>query len=362
MKISKVTTNVVVMPLERPFVSGSLLRRVEELPFVILNVATDDGVEGLGYAFSLSQRAFPPIKAAVDELAEELVGENPLEIEAILRKLRGVSAYGGPGGVISMAIAAIAIALWDILGKACGQPVYWLLGGHRSRVPCYYSGALWRDYSLKELEDEAPAIVERGFKAMKMGMGGQNPEEELERARIVRDAIGYDIDLMVDINQGWTPYHAIRMGRKLEPYGFYWLEDPVNHQDISGSAEVAAALDMPVCAGEYHYGKEPFLGLLNARAMDIVMIDILRVGGITQWRKVVALAETFNVQVVNHLMPEVAVHLLAGAPNGLTVEYMPWSLPLFKETPTVENGEMVLSHEPGLGLELDEQAIRKWIV
>jgi len=359
MKIAKVETRAVVVPLERPFLAGGL-HRTESVSFVLLKVYTDDGIEGLGYAFSISQRPFKPIKATIDELSEELTGENPLEPERIAGKLRRAFSWGGPVGIINMAMAAIDFALWDIAGKAYGQPLYRLLGGYRDRVHCYYSGALWRDFSLEELEEAGPDILKRGFRAMKMRMGSERPEGEEARARVMRETIGYDVDLMVDINQGWTPHQAIRMGRILEPYRFFWLEDPVNHQDVQGSAQVAAALDMPVCAGEYHYGKEPFLRLLSAGAVDIAMIDLLRVGGITEWRKVAAIAEAFNVQVASHLLPEIAVHLVSAVPNGLTVEYMPWSLPLFKETPRVENGQMVLPDKPGLGLELDERAVRRW--
>jgi L-alanine-DL-glutamate epimerase-like enolase superfamily enzyme len=359
MKIAKSETTAVEVPLERPFLAGGL-HMVESVPFVLLKLYTDDGIEGLGYAFSLSRRAFRPLKATIDDLRDELAGDNPLEPERIAGKLHRAFAWGGPVGIVNMAIAAIDFALWDIAGKAYGQPLYRLLGGYRDRVHCYYSGALWRDYSLEDLAEEGPAIVERGFRAMKMRMGSEKPEGEEARARVMRDAIGYDVDLMVDINQGWTPHQAIRMGRVIEPYRFFWLEDPVNHQDIQGSARVAAALDVPICAGEYHYGKEPFLRMLNAGAMDIAMIDLLRVGGITEWSKAAAIAETFNVQVASHLLPEIAAHLVAAVPNGLTVEYMPWSLPLFRETPSVEGGEMVLTDKPGLGLELDADAVRRW--
>jgi L-alanine-DL-glutamate epimerase-like enolase superfamily enzyme len=361
MKIVGARTRAVSVPLERPFLAGGL-HMTEKVAFVLLELRTDEGIEGLGYAFSLSERPFSAIKAAIDELSDEAVGENPLEPERVAAKLRRAFTWAGPVGIVNMAMAAVDFALWDIAGKAYGQPVYRLLGGHRDRVPCYYSGALWRDFTLEELDKAAPAALEKGFRAMKMRMGSESPDGEEARARVVRDAIGPEVELLVDINQGWTPYHAIKMGRMLERYDFGWLEDPVNHQDVPGSARVAAALDMPVCAGEYHYGKEPFLRLLNSQAVDIAMVDLLRVGGITEWRKAAAVAETFSVPVASHLLPEIAVHLVAAVPNGLTVEYMPWSLPLFLETPQVEDGMMVLPEKPGLGLQLDEEKVSRWSI
>ncbi|MCE2404602.1 MAG: mandelate racemase/muconate lactonizing enzyme family protein [Dehalococcoidia bacterium] len=361
MKIVDARTRAVAVPLERPFLAGGL-HMIERIPFALLELRTDEGITGLGYAFSLSERPFGSIVAATDALSQEAVGENPLEPERVAAKLGRAFGWAGPVGVVNMAMAAVDFALWDIAGKAYGQPLYRLLGGHRDRVPCYYSGALWRDFGLEELEGAARAVLDLGFRSMKMRMGSEPPRGEEERARVVREAIGPEADLLVDINQGWTPYHAIRMGRMLERYEFGWLEDPVDHRDVAGSARVAAALDMPVCAGEYHYGKEPFLRLLNAQAMDIAMVDLLRVGGVTEWRKAAALAETFTVPVASHLLPEIAVHLVAAVPNGLTVEYMPWSLPLFLETPRVQDGMMVLPHAPGLGLELDEEKVARWSI
>ena len=142
----------------------------------------------------------------------------------------------------------------------------------------------------------------------------------------MREAVGPDVDLMCDINQLWSVNHAIEVGRRIEPYHLYWLEDPVAHDDYAGLARVADALTTPVAAGEYHYGIVPFRHMLEARSIDIVMIDLLRVGGITQWMKVAGMAEAFNLPVVSHLLPEVHVHLVAAIPNGLTVEYMPWTL------------------------------------
>ena len=335
---------------------------VDRIPFTLLELRTDEGITGLGYAFALSERAFGAIHAAVVDLSQEAVGEDPLGPERVAAKLGRAFSWGGPVGVVNMAMAAVDFALWDIAGKAYGQPVYRLLGGHRDRAPCYYSGALWRDFSLKELDEAAPAALEKGFRSIKMRMGSESPQGEEARAKVVREAIGPDVELLVDVNQGWTPHHAVKMGRMLERYEFGWLEDPVDHRDVAGSARVAAALDMPVCAGEYHYGKEPFLRLLNAQAMDIAMVDLLRVGGITEWRKAAAVAETFSVPVASHLLPEIAVHLVAAAPNGLTVEYMPWSLPLFLETPPVQDGMMVLPDRPGLGLELDEEKVSRWSI
>ena len=167
-----------------------------------------------------------------------------------------------------------------------------------------------------------------GFRQMKMQCGSEpTVAASVERVRVMREAIGPDIDLMCDINQLWSVHHAIEVGQRIEPYHLFWLEDPTAHDDYRRpGAHRRCARPRPIAAGEYHYGIVPFRHLLEARSIDIVMIDLLRVGGITQWMKVAGMAEAFNLPVVSHLIPEIHVHLIAAIPNGLTVEYMPWTL------------------------------------
>ena len=163
---------------------------------------------------------------------------------------------------------------------------------------------------------------------------------------------------MCDINQLWTVNQAIEIGRRVEPYHLSgWSRGA--HDDYQGLARVADALTTPIAA-EYHYGIRPFRHMLEARSIDIVMIDLLRVGGITQWMKVAGMAEAFNVPVVSHLIPEIHVHLVAAIPHGLTVEYMPWTLLLFEETPANLDGQLVVPDKPGLGLAFNQDTIKQY--
>src|SRR5436309_1184434 len=169
-------------------------------------------------------------------------------------------------------------------------------------------------------------------------------------------------DLTCDINQLWSGNQAIEVGRRIEPYHLFWLEDPTAHDDFAGLARIADNLVTPIAAGEYHYGIVPFRHMLEARSIDVVMIDLLRVGGITQWMKVAGMAEAFNLPVVSHLVPELHVHLIAAIPHGLTVEYMPWTLRLYEETPRLENGHLIVPDKPGLGLAFDQAALKRYQV
>ena len=357
MKIADYATTVVSIPREvGPLGEGP---GAVASTFVTLKMRTDDGIEGIGYAGFTSGLMRKALKESVDALAEQAVGDDPMRVEAVNSKLLSLGGAGAPAGLVTRAAAAIDVALWDIRGKALGQPVHRLLGGFRDRgVPTYASGHLWRTYDLEALAETGARLVERGFKAMKFRMGGEDsPAKEVARMRVMREAVGEEIKLMVDINQGWDVNQAIAIGREMAGYNLFWLEDPIDHQDYQGLARIADALDTPIASGEYHYGIPPFRHMLEYRSIDIVMVDLLRAGGLTRWMKIAHLAEAFNLPVVSHLATEILAHAVAAVPNGLTVEHMPWTFPQFEAVPSVEDGELVLPQTPGLGLEFDEDAL-----
>ena len=361
MKITHVTTHLLRTPADNPLVVG-LPAPTDTREFVTLELGTDQGLVGIGLTF-FGGALTGALRAAVDGLARLVVGDDPTQTEAIAAKLRRAAGSSGPGGIFTLALSAIDIACWDLKGKALGRSVCALLGGLREHVPTYASGALMRPHPTDYLAKAGPRLRDLGFRQMKMQCGSEpSIAASVERVRVMREAIGPDVDLMCDINQLWSVDHAIEVGRRIEPYHLFWLEDPTTHDDYPGLARIAAALTTPIAAGEYHYGIAPFRHLLEARAIDIPMIDLLRVGGITQWMKVAGMAEAFNLPVVSHLVPEIHVHLVAAAPNGLTVEYMPWTLQLFEETPKLERGQLVVPQKPGLGLAFDQTALKRYQV
>jgi L-talarate/galactarate dehydratase len=361
MKITHATTRVLRTPADNPLVVG-LPAPTDTREFVTLELGTDEGLVGIGLTF-FGGALTPALKAAVDGLAAQVVGDDPTQVEAVAAKCRRAAGSAGPGGIFSLALAAVDIACWDLKGKALGRSVSALLGGLRHRVPTYASGALLRAHPIDYLAKAGPRLRDMGFRQMKMQCGSEPTlGASIERVRVMREAIGPDLDLMCDINQLWTVNHAIEVGRRIEPYQLFWLEDPTAHDDYPGLARIADALGTPIAAGEYHYGIVPFRHLLEHRSIDIVMIDLLRVGGITQWMKVAGMAEAFNLPVVSHLVPELHVHLVAAVPNGLTVEYMPWTLRLYEETPRLEQGQLVVPDKPGLGLAFDAAALKRYQV
>ena len=361
MIVTQAKTRVLRTPADNPLVVGVPAGGATR-DFITLELDTDEGIQGIGLTF-FGGPLTAALKEAVDALSQLVIGEDPMLVESIVGKLRQAASGAGPGGIFTLALSPIDMALWDIKGKALGQSVCSLLGGYRDRAPTYASGALMRPMNLEYLAEAGPRLVEMGFRQMKTQMGAEpTVQREIDRMRVLREAIAEDIDLMCDINQLWNVNQAIEVGRRVEEYHLFWLEDVVAHDDYPGLARVADALTTPIAAGEYVYGITPFRHLLEARSIDIVMIDLLRVGGITQWRKVAGMAEAFDLPVVSHLIPEVHVQLVAAVPNGLTVEYMPWSLRLFEDTLAIVDGQMVVPDRPGLGLSFSEDAFRQYQV
>ncbi len=359
MKITKIQTTFVEVPADEPLANGPAEKGAKRR-FVAVQIGTDQGLQGISVAF-FGAGITPALRSAIDSLGALAIGMDPLCIEAVHAKFREAALHAGPGGIFTLASSAIDIALWDIKGKAFDKSVSELVGGFRKSVPTYASGALMRGFSLDHVVKASEKLVKKGFKQMKTQLalpGDTHPPKEVERIKLIREAIGDKIDLMCDINQRWDVRQAISIGKQIEKYHLFWLEDVTTADDYPGLARVTAALDTPVAGGEYVYGCVPFRHMLEARSVDIVMIDLMRSCGITGFLKIAGMAEAFNLPVVSHLVPEYQVHLIAGIPNGLTVEYMPWTFPCYKEVPVPKNGMLTVPSKPGLGLEFDPKVVK----
>ncbi|MGZ5095081.1 MAG: mandelate racemase/muconate lactonizing enzyme family protein, partial [Burkholderiales bacterium] len=223
MKITGLQTHLVRLPGAPTL--ADIPDKANQYTFVTLQLRTDEGVEGIGVTF-FGAALSATLKSAVDQLGALTIGEDPLRPEAVVEKLRGAAKNAGPGGLFTLALSAIDIALWDIKGKALGMPVWKLLGGFRDRVPTYASGAMTRDLTLDEVVGAGSKLVAKGFRQMKTQLalpGKTTASKEAERMRLVRESIGPDIDLMCDINQLWSAHHAIEVGHRILDYQLYWL-------------------------------------------------------------------------------------------------------------------------------------------
>jgi len=354
-KITDVKLTVIPLgPRPRPVSDATFTEST--FTFSMTEVFTDEGITGI----CPSGRYRELVEGSLRDM---VVGEDPLRIERLWRKMYSGWNHPASAGEAIRAMSYIDIALWDIIGKALGQPVYRLLGGDRDRVPAYVGGGYYAPGKTnEELQQEMRGYISMGYNAVKMKVGRVSLEEDVERVRAVREAVGDDVDLMVDANHAWTSYQAIRFGRMIEGLNVVWLEEPVPATDYEGGAEVCRALDIPVATGENEYLRWGFRDLIRHRATDIVQADPAICGGYTEWRKIAALATSNNMPLAPHGNGNIGAHAVASIPEGLTVECYPGLqsaqsqiIPLFP----IEDGEIVLPQESGLGITVNEEALAK---
>jgi len=388
MKIKEIRTRVVrwrgkTVPLPPHFCTNPM--DLLELPeasmqtftfhgWLVVEIFTDDGLVGIGNAALAPQVTKQVIDLYLKPL---LIGRDPWDTEFLWQNMFRKTMAFGRKGIGMAAISAVDIALWDILGKSAKQPVYRLLGGRtKPRIPVYAS----RLYSveLSELEAEAKRYKKDGYKAMKLRFGwgptdgAAGMQHNLALVRTVREAIGDGIDVMADAYMGWTLDYAKRMLPLLEPFNLRWLEEPVIPDDVHGYAELKSLGRIPIAGGEHEFTAYGFRDLLEARALDYIQFDTNRVGGITQARKIAAMAEAYSVPVIPHAGQMHNYHVVMASLNSPMAEYFPvvdvevgnelfWYI--FNGEPKAKDGFIDLDENlPGLGLTINETALEKFEV
>ena len=356
MKVTAVETTALCLDLPQPI--GSALGQIAGFGVILVTVRTDAGITGENLLFTLNNRRTPVLRQMVEELADLVVGHDAGHIAKFWARAWKDINFLGHKGVPVAGISAIDGALWDAQGKAAGMPLYRLLGGAQDRVPAYHSGGLWLSLSVDELVAEARRFVEQGFRAVKMRLGKPDPAEDAARVRAVREAIGPQVALMADANQGQTEAQAIRLGRRLEEFNLTWFEEPLPAWDLEGLARVAAALDTPIASGETEYTRYGFRRMLELRSADILMPDLQRVGGVSEFVRVGHMAEAQDVAVSSHLFPETSLQVLGALSNAIYLEYMPWFSPLYNEPLVFEEGCAVVPERPGWGFTFNQDYVR----
>jgi L-talarate/galactarate dehydratase len=363
-RISSVTLSSVTLPLPTGISDAKVLtgrqRPMTEVAFLFAEIRTEAGLEGVG--FSYSKRAGGPAQFAhAHEVAPDLIGEDPSDIARLWTKLVWAGASVGRSGAATQALAAIDVALWDLKAKRAGLPLAKLLGAHRDSVRCYNTSGGFLHEPIEQVLDNATRTLESGVGGIKIKVGQPDRAADLRRVRAVREHIGDDAPLMVDANQQWDRPTAMRVGRALEEFGLVWIEEPLDAYDAEGHAALARSLDTAIASGEMLTSVAEHAELIRHDAVDILQPDAPRIGGITQFLKLAALAEHRNLQLAPHFAMEIHVHLAAAYPIEPWVEHFDWLYPLFPERLEIRDGRMHLSDRPGLGVTLSEQA-RKWTV
>jgi L-alanine-DL-glutamate epimerase-like enolase superfamily enzyme len=372
MKITRLEAYVLRAPDDgRPhWVSHFVVPKANE---ILVRLHTDEGIEGIGIATS-----YTPIEAAIHALksglGELVVGADPLAPEALYQKLfaltwqRLAAEKKWTREALVRISAAVDLAAWDLVGKVAGLPLYRLFGGYRSVVPCYVTCAYYRDgKTLAELRDEMQMLKAQGHTGFKAKAGGVPLGEDIERLALVREVIGPDRDLMVDVNRGWDLPTAIEGARLLEPLRPRWLEEPVRWADDRREMKLLAQKTrIPLSAGESELTSYGCRALLEEQAIQILQFDCTMMGGFTEGRKLAALCELNHVQVAPHHDCFIHAHIVAASPAGCIVESFtdperdPLQAELYEEPPRIAHGLLHLKEQPGLGLTLSERALKKF--
>jgi D-galactarolactone cycloisomerase len=378
MKITDVITHQLSVNVDEPFTSsrGWVYKTKGAL---VVEIKTDEGITGWGDCYGPSAVC----KSIVDTLLKpSVIGKDPFDVEVIWESLYNkVKDYGLAGMTIS-GISGIDIALWDIIGKACKQPIHKLIGGaFRTRVEAYATGLYFKDMNRlnEEAVAEARSYAAQGFRAIKMKIGLGSLKKDLDRVAAVRDAIGPEVLLMVDANHCFNVPQAINIGRELEKLDVYWFEEPISPEDLDGYVEVARRLDMAVAGGENEFTKFSFREILARRAMDIIQPDVCAAGGITECKKIAALAQAHGVQCVPHAWGTAiglaaTLHFLASLPEcppclvpmPPMLEYEqtfnPFRDDLSATRLTHTKGWVDVPTGPGLGIEIDRSILDRYRV
>ena len=358
-KITSVTLSLVFLPLDRPISDAKVLtgrqRPMTQIAFLFAEIATLEGHEGVGYSYS-KRAGGSGLYAHAKEIADDVIGEDPNDIQRIWTKLVWAGASVGRSGLATQAIAAIDIALWDLKAKRAGLPLAKLLGAHRDSVACYNTSGGFFSSPLEEIIENAHNSLERGIGGIKIKVGQPDPRIDLNRVEAIRAELSDEVALMVDANQQWDRISALRIGRQLERYGLTWIEEPLDCYDAEGHAMLADKLDTPIATGEMLTSTAEHRLLIERRAVDYIQPDAARVGGITQFLRIMALGEEAGLKLAPHFAMEIHLHLSAAYALEAWVEHFDWLEPLFNERLRIAGGRMHVPARPGLGFSLSDQA------
>jgi L-alanine-DL-glutamate epimerase-like enolase superfamily enzyme len=347
-KIRDVETALYRIPPHRPI--HDAIQQFETMELVTATIRTESGAEGVGFTYTIG-RGGRAVKALLDtEMVPLLMGEDAVATERVWEKLWWGLHWVGRGGIFSLAQSAVDIALWDLKAHAAQTPLATLLGGFRDRVPTYNTDGGWLNHSTEELVSEASEKVEQGFGGIKVKVGKESLREDVERVSAVREEIGPDVPLMVDANMCFTAAEAVRRGRAFEPFDLFWFEEPIEADDVGGHAEAQAALSVPIAVGESLYNRHVFAEYVRAGGARILQPDAGRVGGITEWMRVAALARANNMVVAPHFLMELHVHLAAAVPNAVFVEYIPFLNRFVADPLYPEDGHLRVPDASGHGI------------
>ncbi|HUC79324.1 MAG TPA: mandelate racemase/muconate lactonizing enzyme family protein [Flavisolibacter sp.] len=341
--------------LEKPISDAT--HTLTEISFLVVRIQLQNGIVGEGYMLSF-QYSPAAIAGALKDVGEMIRGEEVYNTVKLFEKLNAANEYFGQEGINRWAQAAYNIAMWDAWCKTLAQPIWKVLGASRTEVPIYGSGG-WISYSIEELIAEVTGYKKRGFKAVKIKVGKPDWREDLERLRKVREAVGNDIGIMMDANQGMDVPSALQLARAARELNIHWFEEPINHTDFAGYQLLRNQAGISLAMGEREYSTLPLRELLSRNALDIWQPDILRLGGVEAWRSSAALAAAYNIPVLPHYYKDYDIPLLCTIANGAGAESFDWIDPLIDHPIQITNGVARPHDRAGCGFSFKDEFLKE---
>jgi mandelate racemase len=353
--IRAVRARAVDAPLERPI--RTAVGEIPTAPLLLIDVTTNEGITGHAYLFGYTPVTLRPMVELIGNLQELLIGKSVSPVERMRDFDRSFRLLGRQG-LLGMVISGLDMALWDALGRAQDMSVACLLGGEERPIPAYDS------FGIIDPVDDRVAIekaVERGFRAIKIKIGGGDLRTDVDTVAAVREIIGEEIYLMVDYNQSLTVPEAVRRIQRLAEYDLHWVEEPVPAEDLTGHAEVRASSPTPIQTGENWWFPQDMARAIAAKASDLAMPDIMKIGGVTGWLRAAGQAEAASLPLSSHTFIEASAHVLAVTPTCHWLEYLDIASAVLKDRVELDNGS-VAPRGPGLGIQWNEDAVVRYAV
>lgn len=352
MTISKIACDHYRIPLPVTL-SDSTHGDMTHFDLITVRISDADGVEGLGYTYTVGSGARAIRSLIADDLTPLLEGSDETTIEAIWQRMWWNLHFVGRGGLAAFAIAAVDIALWDLKARQTGQPLWRLLGGQDQQVRAY-AGGIDLQFPIEQLLDQTRDNLAKGFRAIKMKIGRDRLSEDVARVAAMRDLLGEDFPLMADANMRWTADQAVDAALALTDLRLYWLEEPMVPEDVAGHARLRRLSAVPIATGENFHSLSEFRAMIEAGGVSFPEPDVATCGGVTVWMKVAKLAESYHLPVTSHGVHDLHVHLLAAVPNASYLEVHGFGLETFMADPlTISDGFATAPDRPGHGVTLD---------
>jgi L-alanine-DL-glutamate epimerase-like enolase superfamily enzyme len=358
-RIRQVEVSLYQVPLARAVSDAKVLtgrqRPVSHVALLTADIETVNGARGFGFSYSL-RAGSAALFAHAQELAGELVGEDPRDIGRLWEKLAWMGASVSRTGVTVQAIAAFDLALWDLKARAADMSLGKLLGAYRDSVPCYNTSGGYLSAPIDEVLANVESSLQRGLGGIKLKVGQPELKKDIERVETVRRHVGNDVPMMVDANQQWTFAAAVRAGRILDRYNLVWIEEPLSAYDYRGHARLSDKLDTPIATGEMLSSVAECAELIEHGSVTFLQPDAPRIGGITPFLKIAAAADLNRLSLAPHFVMEIHIHLAAAYPHDAWVEHIEWLEPAFNERLEIQGGRMLLPTRPGLGFSMSQRA------